>query len=534
MSQPPRDAGAASPRAPSLRGRQNLPTLERMLLSFGVLLVASLAIFLVTRWLGAPGRGSLLAGLWSSDPAAARDAVANAAQVVAGVLAIVITVVAIVVELAADRYSYRITQLFVRDVPSVLVMSFLVITTVECFWVSVTSGGMTGPGASAPRALFFVTIAMVSVSLLVLLPYFVYVFHFVSPIHVIDRLRAQALASVRRAREGAGRRGMRTSSIAAIEDLDDVARSAMQHHDRAISMAAIDALAVLLEEYEALQASLPERWFDCDGALMRDPDFVSMAPVALAEMQRQRTWFETKILRQFLSLFAESLVEARDIANLVALHTRRIAVAAAEDRRDVLDLCIRFFNSYLRAAVNARDVRSAYYVLDQYRQVAEQLFERGLSAEVEEIAGHLRFYGQLGRATGQGFLLEAVAYDLSLLIERAAERESPLVDPLLDVLLRVDRANGGASQTPGLQGVRRAQVQLATLFAVRGDRVRAERVMQEVARDGPELLRAVRDELLSETRSQYWEFTDRGLNFSYLPPERRARLGELFAGIDLA
>ena len=37
----------------------------------------------------------------------------------------------------------------------------------------------------------------------------------------------------------------------------------------------------------------------------------------------------------------------------------------------MLSLCIQFFNSYLRAAINGRDLRLAYYVLDRYRQLAE-------------------------------------------------------------------------------------------------------------------------------------------------------------------
>ena len=39
-------------------------------------------------------------------------------------------------------------------------------------------------------------------------------------------------------------------------------------------------------------------------------------------------------------------------------------------------------------------------------------------------------------------------------------------------------------------------------------------------------------ELESETRPHYWEFTERGLNFAYLAPERRARLDEVFRWIE--
>ena len=48
----------------------------------------------------------------------------------------------------------------------------------------------------------------------------------------------------------------------------------------------------------------------------------------------------------------------------------------------------------------------------------------------------------------------------------------------------------------------------------------------------PERLALVRNELLHETHRTYWEFTDRGVNFAYLPPELRPQLDEFFARFD--
>ena len=39
---------------------------------------------------------------------------------------------------------------------------------------------------------------------------------------------------------------------------------------------------------------------------------------------------------------------------------------------------------------------------------------------------------------------------------------------------------------------------------------------------------SIREELLAEVEPLYWELTDRGVNFAYLPPERRARVAEFF------
>ena len=173
------------------------------------------------------------------------------------------------------------------------------------------------------------------------------------------------------------------------------------------------------------------------------------------------------------------------------------------------------------------DLRTAYYVLDQYRQVAEAALVEGLDDAALEIADHFRYYGQLGDDRGQAFLLEAVAYDLSQLIECAVARKSSLVDPLVERLLQVDQESESPEQETRLLAVRRAQVQLATLFLDRGDEGRARRIFDDMKGERPERMALVQEQLRAEERSQYWEFTDRGVNFAYLVPERRQYLDPL-------
>ena len=52
---------------------------------------------------------------FSPIPVSAQNTLGSAGEVVAAVLAIAITVVAIIVELASNRYTHRITELFVRE-----------------------------------------------------------------------------------------------------------------------------------------------------------------------------------------------------------------------------------------------------------------------------------------------------------------------------------------------------------------------------------------------------------------------------------
>ena len=74
----------------------------------------------------------------------------------AGLLAIAITVSAIIVELAATRYNYRITWLFVSEPINIAAMSLFVVTTLQCVWVGVSRD--TGETAHLPGAAFGVTL----------------------------------------------------------------------------------------------------------------------------------------------------------------------------------------------------------------------------------------------------------------------------------------------------------------------------------------------------------------------------------------
>jgi len=312
----------------------------------------------------------------------------------------------------------------------------------------------------------------------------------------------------------------------AIEELEDVALNAMEHRDRSISMASVDALEQLAQDYSTVRSRFDDSWFAIDGSLAHDPDFVSMGPEARDEVADHKLWMEMKILRQYYTIFVESVNCVRDVGYLVALNTRRIATMRLEP--ELCGLAVRFFNSYLRAAINAKDLRTAYYVLHHYRQLGEESLDGLGSCDVVNIANHLRFYGQLGFDEGLPFLLEVVAYDLSLIVEAAVEKDDPSADALLEVLLRVDKEGVSDRQQASLRGVRRAQLRLAAFLLERGDLERAERVHADLASESPELLEAVRAELLSEQRPMYWEVTDRGVNFAYLPPERRHWVADIF------
>ena len=498
------------------------------------LLATTAALYMGVSWLEGFGfafetdPSRWLAGI---DRGAALEAVGNAAEVISALLAVVITVVAIVVELAATRYTHRITELFIREPINVIVLSFFVLTTVLCLWISATFGTDVAATAILPQAALWLPLAMLTLSLVILLPYFAFVFAFVSPLNTIRRLSAEALHAIERYE----RRGetARLQVLEVIEELADLARGSLQQKDRTIAMAVADAFSQLLRDFWQRRADLPDHFFALDGALARDPDFVAVDASVRNKLGRAGGWLEVKILRQFLELFSSSLGQARDVGSFLAIKTRNLAVESDDPDNEMLGLGVQFFNSYLRAAINGRDLRLAYYVLDQYRQLAEELIARGDFEQAVEIGGFMRYYGQVAYNADLAFLIETVAYDLFRLIEFSEEHASPATDALLAIFLEVDRPEEPATgDEDRLLGVRRIQAQLGIALLARGDHDRVQQIQADMAAERPERLALVRAELLHETHRTYWEFTDRGVNFAYLPPELRPQLDEFFARFD--
>ena len=501
--------------------------LRPFLVLFGTATALFLVSFFADRGDG-EGARSLTELLLAPNTESAMNTLGNVAEVVAAVLGVAITVVSIIVELAANRYTSRIAELFFRDPVNFIVMGFFVVSCVQCMWVILEFDPLF-----APRIGTAITMVLMTVSLLALLPYFAYVFAFLNPAVVIDRIRAYANDAV--SRLGPGARldvVVQTQRDAAdgVEQLSDVALNAIEGKDKGISMAAVDALRALASRYMKDKGRLPETWFRMAGEITRNPDFVSMSPQVLEEIGRRRTWFEMKVLRQYETIYAETLNKARDVNYRIAINTRQIAeqaLAAAD--REVIDLAVKFFNTYLRATINAKDVRTAYNVLNQYRLLGEAAVRAGAIDLAGDVAHHFKYYGQTAYGQKLPFILEVAAYDLCGLCEIAHETRSAAHGALLRTFLEVDKESESHEQEQSLRGVRKAQVKLATYYLEKGDEPSAREIFEDMKGERPERLASIRDEILAIDTKDFWEIIDRGANFDYLPPSRKERMAEFFA-----
>jgi hypothetical protein len=221
----------------------------------------------------------------------------------------------------------------------------------------------------------------------------------------------------------------------------DAASSALKNKDKNVTSEIVDAICSLTVRYGRRKTSMHWTWFAIPEWIRGGPDFLTLSDEALGDLQDRKTWVEWKTLRQYQLLFLASLKIMKELAYHIAMNTRIIGEAAA-NRGDypTLDLCIKFFNTYLRASININDVRTVYNVLFQYRKLGEFIIIYGneiASAEATEenelenrairIAKFMRYYSFACLGQKLIFLVEVISQDIRILCETAFDKNRYLL-----------------------------------------------------------------------------------------------------------
>ncbi len=457
------------------------------------------------------------------------DAISQLAPVLVAMLGIVVTVVAIIVQLVAARYS-GVTRMFLQDPVNRLVLAYYVVASVYGVWLSVSL-----QADFVPRTTLLLGLLGASLGVLLMLPYFAYVFWFLEPTRLVSRIGRSASRAIRHA---AGKQApaqldqLQRTVLGALAELYDIASHSISAKDKIIASCAVDACKDLLCDYLELKPRLPSDWFSIGPGIAGNPDFVAMDPESLADLETRRSWLEWQVLRQYLGIHSDALAHMPDIGYLIAIDTRYVAMAAVDaEEKEVVDLCLRYLNSFLRATLNARKVRSAYNLLNQYRLLIDGLLQRGQVKSALAGVRHMSYYGHIGYDLDLNFVTATVAFDLSALCQSAHERNLPVQDQILAHFLELDRPLRGEQQEQALLAVRKAQAKLAAYYLSASDPDRAEAIARDMKDEPVDRLQVIEADLAKIDRKDFWEIIDRGRNFEYLPEAHRARLPAFFAAV---
>lgn len=465
----------------------------------------------------------------------ARNTLGGLGEVMAAVLGLALTVSSIIVQLAATRFTPHITSLFFRARTNLLVLGFFVTCNVYVLWVNFSVGD-----TYLPRWGVLFSMLLMTASLLLLFPYFAYVFDFLDPEKIVGRIMDDGLAAATpiRGRAAEAIEARQSRAVEAVEHLANVGLNALQQKDKGIASDAVDALCEFGIRYGETKAAMRQDWHRIPRWNRQNPDFVSLSDDAIEDLRRRTTWLEWKIMRQYQMLFGESLGQIKDTCYLIAIDTRRLGEAAAH-RGDVyaLDLSIKFFNTYLRATINASDIRTAYNILHQYRQLAELVLRHEpddpgeddrLEQRALQIAKFMRYYSAICYQRGLTFITEVIAHDVGTLCQIAFQRRTKIHKELLEVFLAVDERAETQEQEKTLRGVRRAQVKLATTYLRHDREDLARTISEDMSDEPPERLASIWNELRKLDTREFWEVNDRGSNFDYLTPEQKRQLPVFF------
>lgn len=457
------------------------------------------------------------------------DAISQLAPVLVAMLGIVVTVVAIIVQLVAARYN-GVTRMFLRDPINRLVLGYYVVAGVYGIWLSVSL-----QADFVPRTTLLLGLFGASLGVLLMLPYFAYVFWFLEPTRLVSRIGRSASRAIRRA---AGKQAparldeLQRSVLGALAELYDIASHSISAKDKIIASCAVDACKDLLCDYLELKSRLPSDWFSIGPGIAGNPDFVAMDPESLADLESRRSWLEWQVLRQYLGIHSDALAQMPDIGYLIAIDTRYVAMAAVDaDEGEIVDLCLRYLNSFLRASLNARKVRSAYNLLNQYRLLVEGLLKRRKSVAALAGVRHMSYYGHVGYDLDLSFVTATVAFDLSALCQVAHEQDAPEQDQILAHFLDLDRPLRGEQQEQALLAVRKAQAKLAAYYLSASDERRATAIARDMKDEPVERLQQIETELTKVRSKDFWEIIDRGRNFEYLPEPHRSQLPRFFSAV---
>lgn len=490
----------------------------------GVLLIAVTILLVLCFALADAGHRSLQA-LLVPDPLAAAGTLGLIGGAEGVTISIVIVVVVLGIQMTATRYSPRIIGQFTRNPWNALVLSvslasilytFLIRSEIKPNYVPMWSVG-------AAEVLGLVNFG-------ILLPYVGYIFEVMRAETLVAGLRRRAGRDLRQALRGGPIRRRRGEILASVAQITDIAFGSIQLGDVPVCLLTIDSLRDFLEtEYLPIKRQLAAQWFQVGhGELSGASDQV------LAEANRGRTWMEFSILSSFVDVVGLTPAYRREAVHAIAMATRRIGVAAIENGDpETVQLCLRFFNTYLRAALDQKVPSFASATMNEYRRMAIEALEWRPDLAVES-AVHLLHYGRSFEEVGMPAILGAAAEDVADLAIEGASRDRMVTRRLAHLLVQSLGEMVPGSRPIGLNGVFKAVVKLA-LWALENDERELSRILIDgIAAAPADFVEPALHRMETLTSGLFWEVNERVVAFDWVEESLRGQIPRLRAAIGRA
>ncbi len=474
--------------------------------------------FLLEWWrLGFPGTAQLS---WAgTNNAKLVDLLSPIARAYNNILAMLLATIGLAIPLTANMHTPKLIEMFLRDRLNQTVLFLFAAAAANVLYVAYLVGPGFAPTWAVRTAIYGALFGWA-----ILIPYFFYVVRFLDPSNILERLGAEATDALDRcAAQRLDTESTQDLVHERLQHITTVVIKSLDRADRSVVLEGIWLLKCLLDHYGALKPRMPDALFRVDRH-----DFVGFSAEALDIVITEKTWLETKVFAQVLLIYQHALGKAVDVVSSVSDCTRVVAVKADErGDENVTALATRCFNTYLREAIKAKNVRAIHDIFYQYRLLAKDLRER--PELLRDIVFYFRYYADAARRAGLTFVWQLAAFDTAFIVRRAFEIQSPVRDELLDEVLDMDHARDNEVD----RFVLKAKLVLGGFFLEQGQPETAQRVAACLLDVPTDVLRRAEKELVNADRV-FFEVTDRQLNLEWLAPARRPHVQAFVADLAAA
>jgi len=433
-------------------------------------------------------------------------------------MAVTFTTVAIAVPLTANMYSLKFLEFFIKDPVNASVLAFVVFAGLNN-----TAIAWAIKDDFVPNTALLFSLALVTIAVALLFPYLYYVFRFLHPNTLLERLEDEIATDLRTAVRHQGQAARDRKAVSeGIEHIANIAIRSVDRADRNTAIESVLSLERVARTYWTFKSQLPLTWFEAEPGF-----FLGFGSQAVREFTATRIWVEMKIFSQLRQVMSAAVPRTHDLVSTIAKTSRKLGLDDIVSGDEALrQMVVQYFNTFIRLAITRKDDRSVFTLFDQYRTLAESL-NSARPELVQEIGFYFEYYGQLARDSGLPFLVSAIAHDLGLIVQSAFQSWAPNRQGLLERFLNYD-----LKIKQPLPGVKKAHAILAS-YLMLNNQVEPVALIRDSFLDlDPAMIKVIRDELLQITRQDYWEVNERRINMDYIPDIQREQLKQFFESLE--
>ena len=484
----------------------------------GVLLVAITILLVLVFGAIDAGHYRSLAAFLTPDPVAAAGTLGLVGGAEGVTISIVIVVVVFGIQMTATRYSPRIIGLFTRNFWNALVLGFALASILYTFLVrsEIKPDHVPYWSVTAAEVLALVNFA-------ILLPYVGYIFEVMRAETLVASIRRTAGREVRAAEAGRHLHRHRAAMLASTTQITDIAFGAVQLGDMPVCLMTINALRLFLtEEYLPVKADFREDWFK-----VGHRELPGASDQIIAEANRARTWLEYTVMAGFVDIVGLTPSYRREAVHAIAQATRDIGTSAIkEGDHEVAELCLRFFNTYLRTALHKESPSFASATMNEYRRLAIEALEWRPDLAVEA-AIHLLHYGHGFDEAEMPAILGAAAEDVADLAIAAVHRDAEVTRRLARLLVQDLAAMLPKARPIGLNGVFKSVVKLALWAMADGHDEVAAILVTGIAQAPIDFVEAALHRMETLKSGLFWEVNERVIAFDWVEDRLRQEIPQL-------